>query len=593
MHLQPNAFTQLAIRIGCVALLAVQAAGAAGMSDTLEKIREEGLNRSQVMETLSYLTEVIGPRLTASPGHKRANEWTRDKLKEWGCSNADLEAFGPFGRGWSLDSFSIQIVRPQAIPLVGFPAAWSAGLEKTLCAPVVYVDASNTSQLEAYEGKLDGAVVLCGSVRELRPRYEPLATRMNETNLLRLANAGAAGAQRRNFPRGGPDPEPVRSARPLQSTTLNSTNVASRGTNAAPRTHGGRGMSRPRLLAFLTKEKAALAVFPSYSGDGGILFVTGAMLPASEGSGRPATNQPRAWSTNAPVCVPQVTLAAEDYNRLVRMIKHGEKLSMQVELRVRFHDEDLMAYNTVAEIPGTDLKDEIVMVGGHLDSWHSSPGATDNGIGVAVSMEAMRIIKALDLKPRRTIRIGLWAGEEQGLLGSKNFVARHFGYWTNQSVDTTIRSPKDGVATTTHARVPKTPFSTRKLVRKPEYEKFSVYFNFDNGGGRIRGVYLQGNEGARPVFRAWLDPFRDLQADTLTAANTSGTDHLSFDAIGLPAFQFIQDPIEYNTRTHHSNQDTFDRVQPEDAKQAAVIMAALAYQAAMEEERLPRKPLRE
>jgi len=593
MHLQPPAFTQLIFRCGCAALLAVQSASAAGVSDTLEKIRDEGLNRSQVMETLSYLTEVIGPRLTASPGHKRANEWTRDKLKEWGCANADLEAFGPFGRGWSLESFSMQIVKPQAIPLIGFPAAWSAGLDRSVCAPVVYVETTSASQLEAFEGKLDGAVVLCGPIRELRPRYEALATRMSETNLLRLANAGAGGAQRRSVPSGGADPDTVRVPPPPQSTNLTSTNVTGRSTNAAPRTPGGRGMSRPRLLAFLTKEKAALAVFPSFSGDGGTLFVTGAMVPAAEGSGRPATNQPRAWSTNAPVCVPQVTLAAEDYNRLVRMIKHGEKLSMQVELRVRFHDEDLMAYNTVAEIPGTDLKDEVVMVGGHLDSWHSSPGATDNGIGVAVSMEAMRIIKTLDLKPRRTIRIGLWAGEEQGFLGSKDYVARHFGYWTNQSADTTIRSPKDGVATTTHERVPKTPFSTRKLVRKAEYEKLSVYFNFDNGAGRIRGVYLQGNEASRSRFRAWLDPFKDLQADTLTAANTSGTDHLTFDAIGLPGFQFIQDPIEYNTRTHHSSQDTFDRVQPEDAKQAAVIMAALAYQAAMEDERLPRKPLKE
>jgi Zn-dependent M28 family amino/carboxypeptidase len=284
-------------------------------------------------------------------------------------------------------------------------------------------------------------------------------------------------------------------------------------------------------------------------------------------------------------------VAAEDYNRMVRMIRQGLKLKMAVDLQVQFYPDDLMAYNTVAEIPGTDLRKEIVMLGAHLDSWHAGTGATDNAVGVAAVMEAARILKALNLQPRRTIRLGLWSGEEQGLLGSKAYVARHFGYYTNAAPTLPLRAPKeqtDGqpVATVSSTNSP----PARRLVRQGDYDKLTAYFNLDNGAGRIRGVYMQGNGAVRPLFRRWLEPFRDLDAETLTDANTMGTDHLSFDAIGLPGFQFIQDPLDYGSRTHHTNEDVLDRIQPEDLKQASVILAAFAYDAANLDEKLPRKP---
>lgn len=248
---------------------------------------------------------------------------------------------------------------------------------------------------------------------------------------------------------------------------------------------------------------------------------------------------------------------------------------MSVNLAVEFQDKDLMGYNTVAEIPGTDLKDEIVMLGGHMDSWHAATGATDNAAGVAVGMEAVRILQTLKLQPRRTIRIALWSGEEQGLFGSRNYVIQHFGSFGDGSVEALRASSNQG--------------TPAKLNTKPDYDKFSAYFNLDNGTGKIRGVYMQGNEAVRPLFRQWLSPFREMGASTLSISNTGGTDHLSFDAIGLPGFQFIQDEIEYETRTHHSNQDFYDRIQADDMKQAAVIMAAFIYNTAMIDEKIPRK----
>jgi len=308
-------------------------------NDAIARIRDEGLNQSQLMETLSHLTEVIGPRLTGSPNLKRANEWTRDKLSGWGLTNAHLEAWGPFGRGWSLKRFSAQLVEPQTIPLIGYPNAWSPGLDKELVADVVYFQARTNDDLQKYEGKLRGAIVLSGVIRELKPAFEPLASRMMETNLLRLANAGATNVSR-----------------------VGSTREA----GASPRT---RGRFQPRFLSFLQKEGAALIVNPSSSGDGGTFFVSAASVSGPDLPGTNSfTNGPRAWATNAPAIPPQITIAVEDYNRLARMIQQGEKLKMAVELQVQFHDDELMAYNTFAEIPGSDLKDQVVMIGAHLDS---------------------------------------------------------------------------------------------------------------------------------------------------------------------------------------------------------------------------------
>jgi Zn-dependent M28 family amino/carboxypeptidase len=587
-------------------------------ADAIDRIREEGLEHSQVMETLSGLCDVIGPRLTGSPNLKRANHWTRDRLAGWGLTNAHLEAWGPFGRGWTLKRFSAQVIEPQTIPLLGCPAAWSPGFDKPLVADVVYLDPGTNTDFKMYEGKLKGAIVLAGQLRELAPGFEPLAVRLTETNLLQLANAG-----------------------PGKTVSYS----VAMGNRPAPRRPApARPQNQSRALSFLAKEDVALVVKPSMMGEGGTFVVESASVPAGDGprTNRPA-GSPRAWSTNAPAIPPQVTLAVEDYNRLVRMIQKGEKLKMAVDLRVQFNDDDLMAYNTIAEIPGTDLKEQIVMLGGHLDSWHAGTGATDNGAGAVAAMEAVRIIAALKLQPRRTIRVALWSGEEQGLLGSKAYVARHFGYYTNITITNLVsaspastnlaaagaagasattnlaparalRSPKDGGRphpismgeyprpswlsssnrNSADARPAPKPASansstTRKLVRLEEYEKLSAYFNLDNGAGKIRGIYMQNNEAVRPLFRAWLEPFRDLGAETLTPSNTGGTDHLSFDELGLPAFEFIQDPLDYGTRTHHTNQDLVDRVQPEDLKQAAVILAAFVYDAAMADEKLPRK----
>jgi hypothetical protein len=574
--------------------------------DAIDRIKEEGLKRSQVMETLSYLTDVIGPRLTGSPAMKRANTWTRDKLASWGLENAHLEAWGKFGRGWSLKRFSAQVVEPQCIPLIAYPKAWSPGTGGPLVASVVLLDASTEADLARYKGKLAGAIVLTSSIRNLAARFEPLATRLSDSDLLALADAPESG--RGGFGRRPGPPAPGDQQRSSGGITVaGGASSSGNGNGTAPTTSAG-GPSDPtqqgpsprgrgpspfarRKLQFLIEEGAAVLVEPSAQGDGGTLFVASASIPVpvSPASSAPApgASRPTYHDPNAPATLPQVVLATEHYNRLVRMLQQGEALRMEIDLSVAFHDDDLMAYNTIAEIPGTDLKDELVMLGGHMDSWHSGTGATDNAAGVAVAMEAVRILRALDLKPRRTVRIALWTGEEQGLLGSRGYVSEHFKKVPRPRADDSgNRTPAAEAAS---APAPE-PASAADAVPKPEYAGFSAYFNLDNGTGKIRGVYLQGNEAARPIFRRWLQPFRDMGATTLSIANTGGTDHLSFDGVGLPGFQFIQDRVEYGTRTHHSNQDVYDRIQADDMKQAAVIMAAFVYNTAIHDEKLPRKP---
>src|ERR1051325_8754861 len=558
----------LILFVSPVALLAQQAqAPAADPNDPVQKIKDEGMNRSQVMQTLSYLSDVIGPRLTASPGMKRANDWTRDQLTKWGLQNAHLEAWGPFGRGWSLKRFSAQVTEPTAFPVIAYPKAWSPGLSAPLTADVVYVDAKTEADLAQYKGKLNGKIVFTAPMREVAAHFESQGTRLNEKDLLTLADA--------------PEPRP---------------GGGNRNFAANPQFRAAFEFNSAKLR-FFQDEGAALLVDPS-RGDGGTMFVQSASVPvprdatATGSGGFPRGIPP--YDKSAPKVTPQVVLAIEHYNRIVRMIQAGEPVKMSVDLAVAWQDADPMGYNTIAEIPGTDLKDEIVMLGGHMDSWHSGTGATDNAAGCAVAMEAVRIIQTLGLKPRRTIRVALWTGEEQGLLGSRAYVAAHFGTLSNPA---TSAAPSTGGANTSGmnngngngtGNGGSLPGPT--LVKKPEYEKLSGYFNLDNGTGKIRGVYLQGNESIRSLFRQWLAPFRDMGANTLTISNTGGTDHLSFDAIGLPGFQFIQDEIEYDTRTHHSNQDVFDRIQADDMKEAATIMAAFVYQTAMRDEKLPRKP---
>jgi hypothetical protein len=523
----------------------------------------------------------IGARLTGSPNMKRANEWTRDTLTKWGLQNAHVESWGPFGRGWSLKRFSAQVVEPQGIPVIAYPKAWSPSIEvmpqpvgpvnkrkngaaaavepsHTLTAEVVYFDAKDEADMARFKGLLKGKIVLTAPMREVKAHFDTQGTRRDEKNLLGLANAPMP---RRTVP--GQAPAAFRSPEFL-----------------------ARLQFQAKKLQFLQDEGAAVLIDPG-NGDGGTIFVQQATVPQPfqpPQFGAPAPNAPRrinAYDKDAPKFAPQMVMAIEHYNRIARMIQAGEKVKMAVELAVEFQDQDLNGYNTIAEIPGSDptLKDEIVMLGGHMDSWHGGTGATDNGAGVAVAMEAVRIIQTLGLKPRRTIRVALWSGEEQGLLGSRAYVAQHFGKMETPA--TTASNGDAGAATPTPV-----------LVKGPEYDKLAGYFNLDNGTGKIRGVYLQSNETIEPLFRQWLAPFRDLGAETVTLSNTGGTDHLAFDAIGLPGFQFIQDEIEYDTRTHHSNMDVFDRIQGDDMKQAATIMAAFVYNTAMRDDKLPKKVTR-
>src|SRR6185436_20195201 len=374
-------------------------------NDPLERIKDEGMNRSQVMETLSYLSDVIGPRLTASPGMKRSNEWTRDKLTSWGLQNAHLESWGPFGRGWSLKSFSAQVTEPLDIPLIAYPKAWSPATDGAVTGDVVYLDAKTEADLEKYKGKLKGAIVLMTPIRELKARFLPLGTRLDEKALLALADAPAPASGGGGAGRGGGRLTPEMRAA-LQFNV--------------------------RKQMFAIEEGVAVLVDPSRAGDGGTIFVQQASVPqpvADVPFGPGAPRQKAAYDKDAPKFLPQIVLANEHYNRIMRMLQAGEKLKMEVNIAVTWQDTDPMGYNTIAEIPGSDpeLKDEVVMLGGHMDSWHAGTGATDNGAGVAVAMEAVRIIQTLGLKPKRTIRIGLWTGEEQGLLGSRAYVTQHFG----------------------------------------------------------------------------------------------------------------------------------------------------------------------
>ncbi|MFZ4984746.1 MAG: M20/M25/M40 family metallo-hydrolase [Blastocatellia bacterium] len=505
--------------------------------EMMKKIRSEGMERSQVMETLSWLTDVVGHRLTGSPNMKKANEWTRTKLAEWGLVNAAVEPWGTFGRGWSFERVSAHVIEPTPFPLIAYPEAWTPGTNGPLSAEVIQVSIQTEADLEKYKGQLKGRIVMAAPPREVKAWFNSPGERMTDAELLKMANdvpqGGGAGRQM--------SPEQMQAMR-------------------------ARMALMPRINTFLLSEGALAQFKVARIGDGGTVFVQG-------GGSR---------EKNGPPSIPSLQLTVEHYNRIARILAKGIPVRVEIDIKARYHDEDLTASNTVAEIPGTDRKDELVMLGGHLDSWHGGTGATDNAAGVAVAMEAVRILKALGVQPRRTIRIALWSGEEQGLLGSRGYVRQHFA---ERQLSPQQQQQRDEMGRMMATMNPLGP-----LVTKPDHEKFSVYFNLDNGTGKIRGVYLQGNEAVRPIFRDWLAPFHDLGAATLTIQNTGGTDHLAFDAVGLPGFQFIQDPVEYDTRTHHSNMDTFERLQSDDMKQASVIMAAFIYNAAMRDEKMPRKP---
>ncbi len=485
-------------------------------------IRKHGLDNSQVMEIAGWLTDVYGPRLTGSPMLDKATNWTVNLMKDWGLSNVHLDEWGPFGRGWELKRFEMHCEAPSYFPILAYPKAWSPPTNGLVKGEVIYLDASNEEELAKYKGRLAGKFVFVDTLRILKEWEEPLAKRLNSDELLDLANA----------------PTPV--LRPFGGFN-----------------RGGNRAFFQTLRDFIYAEKPLALVDRSFKGDLGTIFV--AQASAKEG---------RSSDEGAEV-LPQVTMSVEHYNQIFRLLKKNIPVTLSMNIDAVYTNPDGMEHNIIAEIPGTDLKDEVVMFGGHFDSWHASTGATDNAAGSAVMLEAARIlletIKESGIQPRRTLRIALWTGEEQGLLGSRGYVKNHLA-----------EAERDG---------------TLKNI-KPELEKVSAYYNLDNGTGRIRGVYLQGNEKVAPIFRAWLDPFKDLGATTLTLQNTGGTDHLSFHAVGIPGFQFIQDGVAYWSRTHHSSMDNYDHLVEDDLKQASTIIASFIWHTSQRDEMLPRREMK-
>lgn len=478
----------------------------------VHRIQKEASDRSQVMETASYLTDVYGARLTGSPAIEAATQWARDTLKGWQIANVRSERFR-FGRGWVNRRFVAAVAGAGGYPLVGYPKAWTAGTPGPITAEAVMASIGAESDFEKWRGKLRGKIVLTARSRTLTPRFEPLARRLTDAELDTL---------------GLPATDETRQA-------------------AAP--------PRPRFLTldfqlkrqqFFKEEGVIAHLEPSVLGDGGTFFVQ-----AAPGASR---------EPDADVPIPQVVLAVEQYGRLARTLAKGLRVEVLLDIENAFLDNDLYASNLIAELTGSRKADELVLMGAHLDSWHAGTGATDNAAGVAVMMEAMRILKHAALPLQRTVRLALWSGEEQGLLGSRAYVRQH------------VADP-----------------ATMRLER--EHSQLSAYFNLDNGTGRIRGIYLQGNEAAAPVFRAWLEPHRSAGMTTIALRGTGNTDHVSFDEVGIPGFQFIQDPLEYHSRTHHSNQDVYERLRREDLIHNAIVVASFVYHAANREEKLPRKTL--
>ena len=484
----------------------------------VDVIRKHGLDNSQVMETAAWLTDIYGPRLTGSPMLDKATEWATKTLKKWGMENVHLHQWGPFGRGWELQHFEMHATAPNYFPILAYPKAWSPSTNGEVSAEVIYVDANSKEDFEKYRGKLKGKFILMDTLRSLQEWFKPMASRFDSEQLLEMANSGK------------PTPRTFRNYR------------------------GSGYRFIQELTQFFYEEQPLAIIDRSYKGDLGTVFLSGA---------RARTGRPQNPESEV---LPQVTMSVEHYNRIFRMVKRKIPVILSLELKAKYTNPDGMEHNIIAEIPGTDLKDEVVMFGAHFDSWHSGTGATDNAAGSAVMMEVARIlletIKETGVKPRRTLRLALWTGEEQGLYGSKAYVKEFLAETDNLG---NLQDLKKG------------------------QEKISAYYNLDNGTGKVRGVYLQGNSKVRPIFRAWLEPFSDLEASTLTLRNTGGTDHLSFDAVGIPGFQFIQDPMAYFNRTHHSNMDNLDHLVEDDLKQAATVIASFVMHTAMRNEKIPRK----
>jgi len=512
------------------------AAGAGEPVDlsVVTRIRDEGFHRSQALATAAFLADRIGPRLTGTAQLKEANEWTRRQLAGWGLANAHLEAWGPFGRGWSFSRAVVAMVAPRQAQLAALPKAWTPGTQGEVRGEAVQATIETAADLDRYRGKLAGKVVLLDKARDLSP---------------------AAAAEPRRF-----TPEAL--------AELAAFKVGA-GPSAADREkRRERFRLRGLVRKFLVEEKA-LASIEASALPWGLIRVMGGG-PYKEGD-EPA--------------VTGLVMAAEPYNRLLRLLGAGEKVELAIDVRARYEDGDPMAYNTVAEIPGSDRRGEVVMAGAHLDSWHAGTGATDNAAGCAVAMEAVRILAALRLAPRRTVRVALWTGEEEGLLGSTAYVSTHFASRPPMTAGAA------GAAGAAAAGPPGLSEPEGPLTVKPEHAKLSAYFNVDNGSGRIRGITTQENAAVQPIFAAWLAPLADLGATAVSQRSVGATDHVAFDRVGLPGFQFIQDELDYSSHTHHTDADVYDHLDGEDLMQASVVLASFLYDAASRPGMLPRKPM--
>jgi hypothetical protein len=476
----------------------------------MQKIKDEEKNNSQIAMIAHNLTDVCGPRLTNSPGYNRALDWVTEICKKWGLQKAGREAWGEFGRGWSSDQATLAMRLPYYENIIAYPTPWCKSTGKSITTEMFMLDNLDSASIDRAGDSLKGKIVMIKpGTTNIPDAFKAYATRYADTSLNTLPDKYMISRKQ------------IEDYLPGMKIEYYST-------------------------LYLEKKGVVGLVLSSRSSRDGTVFVDGGVGFAK---GYQAT-------------LPAMKISREDYLKMMRLMQDNKKVTVTMDVQNTFYDKDLSGYNVIAEIPGTDptLKSEVVMLGGHLDSWAGGTGATDNGAGCIVMLETMRILKSLGIQPRRTIRIALWGGEEQGLYGSFGYVKKHFGDPANMQL-------------------------------KPEQSTISAYYNVDNGSGKIRGIYLQNNEGVREIFKAWLAPFADLGATGITFSNTGSTDHISFDAVGIPAFQFIQDPLEYETRTHHSNMDTYDHLSIEDLQQAAVVVAGFVYNTAMRTDKLPRKPL--
>jgi len=548
-----------AVALAATAALPLGAAGEKIDFDAIAKIKQQGMNpaHSQVMEISSWLTDVYGPRLTGSPNIKKAGDWTVAKMKEWGLQNVALEPWtnrNGFDRGWANDKFYMAAVAPQAFPIPGTPTGWTPGTNGLVRGDVMLVTETTQEDLQQYAGKLKGKWILTQAAPDVAAYWTAPARRQTDEDLQKMELATPPGPE---F--GVPPPGGGRAGFP----------------------GGGRGQFGAGAFNrndFFAAE-GALGTLSTAPRGHGIYTIGGNRLAD------PAKS------------IPQIAIPAEQYDRMARMLARNVPVTIEADIKNTFTPDPPM-FNVVGEIPGTDKADEVVMLGAHFDSWHAATGATDNAAGSAAMLEAMRILKQSGVTLRRTVRIGLWTGEEQGLIGSREYVSAHFGSCNQPPQPPAGSQPAPAAPAPGGAQPPAAQRGgggrggcQTGFTLKPEHAKFAAYFNIDNGTGAIRGVYLQGNEAVAPIFREWMEPFRSIGMTSLTIRNTGGTDHQSYDAVGLPGFQFIQDEVEYDTMTHHTNLDSYERLQPSDMMKNATIAAAFAYLAANRDEKLPRKPL--